>query len=47
MSSALFYACWYNRVDEALRLLATANSADVNYCHKVMRTIVLREVERT
>ena len=36
MSSALFYACWYtNRVNEALRLLATANSADVNYRDEV------------
>ena len=31
MSSDLYYACVNNRGEEALRLLATASSADVNY----------------
>ena len=33
MSSDLFYACNYNNMEEAMRLLSTASYADVNYRH--------------
>ena len=36
MSSNLWNACNSNSVEEAMRLLATASSADVNYRHVVL-----------
>ena len=36
MSSDLFDACESNNMEEAMRLLATASYADVNYRHDVL-----------
>ena len=38
MSSDLFNACKGERFDEAIRLLATASPAEVNYCGEVWRS---------
>lgn len=49
MSSDLLNACKDFRVEEAMRLLATANSADVKYCGDVnyeLNNLRLRYVVR-